>query len=395
MHVDPNGPLKRAASRALLVALALLPLAAAATDEPAAKAAPASDPPPPATVAPAPKPWYEEIAVNGFVSASYSYGFNRPASGTNQLRVFDFDDDTIKLDVATLTLQKAVAKPGEAGFRVDASAGGSYPRVESSYGLFQGQDFDLKQAFLSWIAPVGSGLRLDAGKFVTCFNYEFIDSWDTPNDNATRSFGFYYGVPGTHTGIKATYAFSDRLATMLMLVTGWDDARDNNSAKSVGANLTYTPSKAVTLTASFITGPERAGVNSDPRTVYEIVAQWKLTDLTVFGLDALHGTERGAVTPGETAAWSGLAAYARLGLSSTFALCLRAEVFDDRDGARTGTAQTLTELTLTPELKVTPHLTFRADLRLDSSDRPVFEDHGGALSKKSQPTVLLNALYLF
>ena len=44
---------------------------------PAAPAAPAAPATPPA------KPWYEEIAVNGFVSASYSYNLNRPDSGTN------------------------------------------------------------------------------------------------------------------------------------------------------------------------------------------------------------------------------------------------------------------------------------------------------------------------
>src|SRR5512135_1706739 len=138
----------------------------------------AAEAPPPAVLppgpqapspAPAARPWYEEISVNAFLSASYSYNFNRPDSGTNQLRVFDFDDNTFKVDVAEIVLQKAVGKPGEAGFRVDVEAGSSIPRVSSSYGLLQGQDVDLQQAFVSWIAPVGSGLRLDAGKFITHF----------------------------------------------------------------------------------------------------------------------------------------------------------------------------------------------------------------------------------
>src|SRR5450759_1635088 len=66
------------------------------TPVPAAPAAPA---PPPA------KPWYEEIAVNAFASASYSYNLNRPDSGTNQIRVFDFDDNSFKVDVAEVVLQ--------------------------------------------------------------------------------------------------------------------------------------------------------------------------------------------------------------------------------------------------------------------------------------------------
>ena len=90
--------------------------------------------------APAAKPWYEEIAVNGFVSASYSYNFNRPDSGTNQFRVFDFDDNTFKVDVAEIVLQKAVGKPGEAGFRVDAVGRLARSRASRpSFGLLAGR----------------------------------------------------------------------------------------------------------------------------------------------------------------------------------------------------------------------------------------------------------------
>ncbi|MGA7992130.1 MAG: porin [Thermoanaerobaculia bacterium] len=356
---------------------------------------PAVLPPNPAAPAPTPaKPWFEEIAVNGFLSASYSYNFNRPDSGTNQLRVFDFDDNTFKVDVAEVVLQKAVAKPGEAGFRVDLVAGSSIPRVSSSYGLLQGQDVDLQQAFVSWIAPVGSGLRLDLGKFITHFGAEVIEGYDGWNDNATRSFLFGYAIPFTHTGLKASYTFSDQLAGMLEIVNGWDVARDNNSSKSIGLQLTWTPTKSVTVTGNFMTGPERANVSSDPRNLFNVVAQWKLTDLTVFTLDAVTGSEKGAVTPGATASWWAIAGYARLGLSEIFAFCLRAEYFDDADGARTGTVQKLKELTVTPEVKVSSHLIFRGDLRVDWSDADIFSKRGGIL-KGNQPTVLLNGIYVF
>ncbi len=382
-----------------LAATAALGAAPAMHGQPAPTPTPGPAPAPSPAPAPAAKPWYEEIAVNGFVSASYSYNFNRPDSGTNQLRVFDFDDNTFKVDVAELVLQKAVTKPGEAGFRVDAEAGGSIPRVSASAGLFRdssgkAQDFDLQQAFVSWIAPVGSGLRLDVGKFVTYFLYEVIDGYDGYNDNATRSFLFGLGTPATHTGLKASYTFSDELAGMVEVCNGWDVARDNNSSKSIGLQLTWTPSKAVTVYGGFMTGPERANVNSDPRNLLNVVAQWKLADLTVFALDAVYASERGAVTPGETASWSGIAGYARFGVSDTFALCLRAEYFNDADGARTGTVQKLKEVTVTPEVKVSSHLILRGDLRVDWSDADVFSKKDGVF-KGNQPTILLNAIYAF
>jgi len=378
--------------------LLLLALVTAAAAGPASGQTPAPSPTPSPTPAasptPTPKPWYEEITLNGFVSVTYSYNTNRPDSRTNQYRVFDFDDNSFKIDVAELTLQKAASNPGEAGFRVDAEAGASIPPVSASYGLFQGQDFDLKQVFVTYVVPLGSGLKIDAGKTVTHFNYEFIESWDTPNDNATHSFTFGYGIPYTHTGLRASYTFNEQIAGMAMLANGWDNVKDNNSAKTVGAQLTWTPVKSISVAGNFCYGPERTNVDSDPRTAWELVAQWKKSDLTVFGLDLLYGTERGAVVPGQLATWTGIVGYARLGLSGLFALCLRAEYFDDPEGARTSVAQKLKEVTVTPELKVSTHFIFRADLRIDWSDKPVFEKKGGETSK-TQPTVALNAIYLF
>lgn len=342
--------------------------------------------------------WYDEITVNGFVSAGVSYNTNRPASGTNQLRVFDFDDNTFKVDAVELVVQKAVAKPGESGFRVDAVAGGSIPRVSAAAGLFRdssgkAQDFDLQQAFVSWIAPVGSGLRLDFGKYVTHHGYEVIEGYDGYNDNATHSFLFGFAIPFTHTGIKASYAFSDRVSAMLMLANGWDNVKDNNTAKSMGAQITFTPSKTVTVVANYMVGPEQNGDNHDIRNMVDVNAQWKLGDVTALTLDVVYGSEPNAAVRGESAVWSGIVGYARFGLTGTFSLILRGEFFDDRDGARTGVAQKLKAVTLTPELKVSPHFVVRADLRVDWSDRDVFEKKEGFAS--SQPTGLLNLIYTF
>src|SRR5262245_52698337 len=55
--------------------------------------------------------WLGEVTLNGFLAASFSYNFNHPTSGTNQLRVFDFDDNTFKLDVFELVAQKPAVHP--------------------------------------------------------------------------------------------------------------------------------------------------------------------------------------------------------------------------------------------------------------------------------------------
>lgn len=354
--------------------------------------------PAPAAAPAAPPAWYDTITVNGFVTASWSWNFNRPESGTNQLRVFDFEDDAIKVDGAELVLQKVASAPGEAGFRVDVAAGASIPRMTAAAGLFRDDDgaagdFDLQQAFVSYVAPLGSGLRFDAGKYATHCGYEVIEGYDGYNDNATRSLLFGFAEPGSHTGLKATYALSGTVSAMVEVVNGWDNVKDSNSAKSLGGQLAFTLSSNAAVYVNALYGPERTGDDGNDRTFLNLVGTWKLGTGSALGLDAVWATEEDAVGPGQDGTWGGVALYGRIGLGPSFALVVRAEVFDDPDGLRTGTPQTLSELTLTPELKLAPGLVLRADLRLDRSSRDVFEKESGLTG--TQPTVLLNALYSF
>jgi hypothetical protein len=347
-----------------------------------------------------PKPWYEQLTVDAFLSLSYSYSFNRPESGVNRYRVFDFDDNTFKFDVAEIVLQKAVSEPRDVGFRVDVAFGSSVPRVlaaaDAGSGRKGAQDYDVHQGFATWVAPVGSGLKLDFGKFITHHGYEVIEGYDGYNDNATRSFLFGYAIPFTHTGLRAAYAFSGKVSAMLMVVNGWDNAKDNNASKSVGAQVTLAPTASLTIYVNGMTGPERDGDNGHDRRMLDLAATWKTTDHLVLGLNLDRGNEEDApVSEGlpKNVSWDGAAAYAKLAVGPKLSLALRAEQFDDRDGWRTGVAQRLREITLTPEYRVSPHLILRGDLRLDASDNGVFEKDGGATDR--QVTALFNAIYLF
>ena len=193
------------------------------------------------------------IQINAFASAGYTYNFNHPDSGTNAYRVYDADDRTAELSVVELVVQKAAVKAWDFGFRADMVAGRSIPKVEAASGLFRdpdtgkAHDYDLQQAFASLVLPVGSGLKLDAGKFITSLGYEVIESYDGYNDNASRSFLFGYAILFTHTGLRAGYSFSDRLSGQLLLVEGWDNDRDNNSTPSEGAQLAWTPNPSISL----------------------------------------------------------------------------------------------------------------------------------------------------
>ena len=345
-----------------------------------------------------PVPWYETIRLNGFLSTSYSYNLNRPASHTNALRVFDLADNSFTIDDVELVVQKPVSKPRESGFRADLVFGSSVPRVSAAAGLLRDDagvagDIDLQQAFASYVAPFGAGLRLDVGKFVTHFGYEVIDGYDGWNDNATRSLLFGYAIPFTHTGVRASCAFGARATATLMVVNGWDDARDNNTSKSVGGQITLAPAASLTFALNGMTGPERTGNESDHRSLLDVVGVWKLTPRWSLGANGDWGTEQKGLGPDDDARWSGVAAYLRLSQAGALAVSLRGEIFDDTDGVRTGTPQRLSEVTLTPEARVSPSMLVRGDLRLDHSDRPVFERAHGITDR--QPSILVSALYSF
>jgi hypothetical protein len=374
---------RRIASRGIRLSGAILALSIAGTAGGQAANAP-------------PAKWFEEIAVNAFVSTSYLYNTNRPDAGTNSYRVFDFSHNTFNVDVAELVVQMAPSKPNDAGFRVDFTAGNSIPQVAKSQDQTVTQ-FDLQQAFVSYIAPVGSGLRFDAGKYVTHLGYEVIEGYDGYDDNYSRSILFGYAIPFTHTGVKASYAFSSKVAAMLGVVNGWDLVRDNNRSKSLAAQLTLTPVAPLSVLLSWVGGPEIANDNHTKRNVFDVVAILKPTSTLTLGVNGDYGVEDGTslVNSGSDAVWKGIAGYAAFAVTDKFSVAVRGETFHDDDGVRlgTGTRATLSEGTLTAAYKFTSHVVLRGEARFDKANQPILAKRGTLDDK--QTTVGANFIFVY
>ncbi|MBI5474179.1 MAG: porin [Ignavibacteriae bacterium] len=336
--------------------------------------------------------WYDTIVINGFTSASFSYNTNVPDSRKNQMRVFDTDDNSFKIDVIELALQKPATNPGDVGFCFHLTAGSSVPKVARSSGLDIG-DLDFHQMYVRYIAKVGRGLTIDFGKFVTPLGYELIEGYDGYNDNVTRSFLFGYAIPFTHTGVRVGYPMSDAITATVMIVNGWDNAIDNNRSKSVGGQLMIVPVTGMTLCTNYIFGPELNENNSNNRSVADVSASYAFNERFTLGLNADYGAEQRTAPNGKTAKWNGVAAYFRLNATTRFSMTLRAEHFEDHDGGRTGFAQRLHEFTLTPEFRPTEGLVLRGDIRLDTSSGNVFEKRGGFSDK--QLTFSANMIFIY
>jgi len=324
-------------------------------------------------------------------NASSESGVPGDAGSENNLRVFDHKANSFTLDLAQIVFQKDPAIGG-AGFKLKLSAGETAKWIHAT-GLgnqpagTNPESFDVTEAYVSYTAAVGKGLRFDFGKYVTYHGAEVIEAID--NVNYSRSFLFNYAIPFTHTGVKVSYPFTDTLTATFHVVNGWDNATDNNTAKSYMLNISYAPVEAFSGVLNLMTGPEQPDNNRDNRTLVDLVATIKPIKPLSIILNYDDGQEDHLAASGGTAKWSGIAGIVKYDINDTYSIAVRAESFDDKDGVRTGTVQKLTEETVTLEVRLNGGIILRPEYRHDSSDTESF-DNG---TKKSQDTLALGVMY--
>lgn len=369
--------------------------------------------------------FFEDMEIHGFVSSSYSYNFNKPLTQTNCgvapltgcARIFDQDDNSFKLDNTELVFLKETPDVGDIGFRFDLTFGFSLPegaqRARSSASgsgnelspiTTADDDFDLQQGYVSWKAPIGNGLQLDLGKFITHVGAEVFDGYDGWNMNFSRTFVFGWGIPFNHTGIRATYEFTDKLTVMAMLANNWEEAgvTDNNTDKVLGTQIAYSPSDTIGILFNWVggnqgtaTSPGVTSNNNDWRNIFDIVVDLALTNRLSLQLNADYGAEENAGPLGGTAKWGGFAGIVRYDFNKWFSMNVRGAHFIDADGFRMGALNNrLWEMTFTPEFRIAENMVIRFEYRHDQSNLAVFENSRG-LGTSHQDTVAMNALVHF
>lgn len=328
----------------------------------------------------------DALGASFYVQGGYTYNLNGQTD--NNLRVFDQDANSFLLDLAQLSFSRT-AERGGVGYLIKLSAGETAKKIHST-GLGSADDpFDLTDAYITYLAPVGEGLELTFGKFETFHGAEVIPA--AGNWNYSRSLLFNFAIPFTHVGFKAMYPVTDYLKLGFHLVNGWDNLNDNNKDKSFGYSAVVTPLEGLCVALNFMHGPEKDENNHDMRYLADVVATYQ-TPLAGLSLMANYDygyEENNGESP---SVWQGVAGYARYQATEMLAAAVRGEWFDDRTGLRTGTAQTLYEVTFTPEIKIAGNLLIRPEYRHDWSDEEVFVDSDGN-PKKSQDTVAVGLMY--
>jgi hypothetical protein len=243
-------------------------------------------------------------------------------------------------------------------------------------------------------------ISIDAGKFVTSASAEVIES--NKNWLYSRSL-LFTGVPLLHTGLRINGALlgtiaAPELVASLQLVNGWNNDPDNNSDKTFGLNLTYTPLNQG-LTASATTYIGKEGVATDgttPSTATRVLIDAVITkDIGNLSVGAnLDYLKSG------TPYWFGIAGMGRFIASDAFTVAARAEFISSKDGGYGGYLPTETvslyEFTGMGAWTVNKHYELRAEVRADMSNKDIFiKGTAPGTPRKNQVTGLLAALAYF
>lgn len=330
------------------------------------------------------------ISVDGYLDVSYQHMDGAPlfSSSTPAGPVYTRSFDNCQDCFALHQLSLAVAYQPKEGFGALANlVAGDDADVFAPYDINPGatQKFDFPQAYVQYAS---GALTVIAGRYVSLAGAETIDP--RPDANSSRSILFFYAVPYTHTGVRATYLAGDHLTLVAGIANGWDTLKDTNTAKTAELGLTLAPGKACTLAISGYLGRERVGglVPTGPqgmRTLLDVVGTWTVTDaLTLvvnYDLGHQQGTANSGYTPDNAASarWDGVAAYVDYKWNERWRAALRAEHFNDAEGYRTGLEQQWNEVSLTLGYSPAPAAELRFELRNDwSSDPAAFVRDSGS-----------------
>ncbi len=369
-----------------------------------------------------PKSYLEELILYSYIENSFVWNMGKVGRGdVNELRFYDHDNG-YTFNTAELSVKKDPSERHPLGYGVVITAGLDSQK-NHSLGIFRDGDdqsplfkntakFDLPEAYLSYLIPVGNGLTLKAGKWGTLIGYEGYES--PKNLNFSRDFLYTLGTPYTHTGALASYPFAKWLSVTLGFTNGWDNADNNNGYLRATGQIAVTPSDKFSITTSFHVGPEQNrsqmqdGINNrwivDTTILYTGID--KLTLATNFdfagernnpALVAL-GTRKST-----NSRWGGIAGYVAYDWTKALRTVLRAEYFSDPQGVRAsetvaaGHNVDLVSLTGTIEYKIWRGLVGRLEYRHDEANRPAFslQNHGTTSTSRAQNTITLALYYSF
>ncbi len=278
------------------------------------------------------------------------------------------------MNIAAAYLRKTTSESSRWGFELTTQAGqdtrifgfsATAPNLPGFRGLRH-----LGPTDVSFLAPVGKGLTVQAGIFSSLIGYDSLYAKD--NFNYTRPWGADL-TPYLMMGVNASYPFTQKLTGAVFVVNGYFHLADANSVPSSGGQLAYKLTGRTTLKETALYGPAQSDTSLEFwRFLSDSIAEWKTDQITI-AFEYQAGTEKLALPANRRALWMG----AQLPVHWTFTrhwnATVRPEMYWDRDGRLTGFVQTVKANTTTLEYRVAYRdlwAVVRLEHRIDDSHGP-------------------------
>ena len=357
--------------------------------------------------------------VNFLVDGYYAYNFNDPIGRVNLLRAYDVSSNAFSLNQADIVLENAPdpANGKRFGARLDLQFGqatetlqgnaANEPRPEIYRNIFQ--------AYGTYVAPIGSGLSVDFGKWASSLGIE--GNYTKDQINYSRSYWFNF-LPFYHMGARVHYQFNDKFGVNYWVTNGTQQTEPFNGYKDELFGFVLTPTKTVSWTVNYYLGQEHPDFqfvqNGPPNLptfqgtpfepipnppsgklhIFDSYASWHATPKLTLAAETDYVIERLMTTsaPDHT---DGGAAYFRYQLTPKIALAARSEYLSDRGGLFTRKTQALKEATATFEYKFSEGFLMREEWRRDWSNQPYFLSSTLGLLKASQTTATIGLVWWF
>ncbi|MBI4820530.1 MAG: porin [Deltaproteobacteria bacterium] len=323
------------------------------------------------------------FTIGGYAEALYSFNFNQPSNGITNFRGFDNRHNSFTLsNVALDALWDGERISGRLTLQIGHTPSTYYlaepaaPGASGSSGSGAEVWKYVQQAYAGYRFDVAEGLLVTAGLCLSPVGPEGIavrDNWNWSRSN------LFFALPFYHTGARAALTLSDSVAVTLAVYNGWNSVVDNNDAKSVSLQLSFSTSDLAVAVLYFggIERGEEAPEGSAWRNLFDAHLTWHATDSVSFLVHANAGFE-----PNDfgTSAWVAGAVYARAKLASELYLALRGDFFDElvADGPN-GTASAIfwpvawvASGTLTVDYRPHERVSIRLEYRHDQAEGDMY-----------------------
>ena len=317
------------------------------------------------------KPSKPEWHYGGFVDLGYLLDFNFPSNHLFRNRSTTPRVNELNLNMAGVYVNKEVSKQSPWGMELTVHGGedskafgfsATAPNVAGSNWLRH-----LGRADVSYLAPIGNGVKVQAGLFNSLIGYDSLYAKD--NFTYTRPWGGDY-TPYLMFGVNASYPFNKKLSGTLYVINGYWHLAHANNVPSFGGQLTYKPTERVTLKETLLYGPHQSDASLQFwRFFSDSIAEWKEKQVTV-AFEYQVGTENVAVPGNPRAFWTAAQLPVHWAVGERWSVTVRPEFYWDPDGRLTGFKQLVKAVTTTLEYRIPYRWTntlLRLEYRYDDS----------------------------